>query len=149
MTTIAYRDGVMAADTGVWMGGACLTGAVKIAKGADGCLHGVAGHAGACCDYLEWVKNGERGDAPQPERANEESTFIALCVNVQAGTIRLLTAYGVEHLDGVPYVSIGSGAAAALGAMFAGADAEQAIRAAMAHTEGARGDVICVCAEGC
>ncbi|GAA2867421.1 ATP-dependent HslUV protease subunit HslV [Aminobacter niigataensis] len=140
MTTIAYRAGVMASDSGSWIGDASHGWAVKLAKGIDGALHGVAGNAAECCAYLGWVKGGYRGDEPRADaEPDNRSSFIVLIVPPE-GALRLRTAKGDEVYE-APYFSIGAGSATAYGAMFAGATAEQAIEAAKEHASGAFGPV--------
>lgn len=141
MTTVAYRDGVMASDSGAWVSGATVTGVVKVARGSDGTLHGVSGLAGPCCSYIEWVRNDGRAEyMPRPlPRNDEEGTFIAL-VAAEGKPLVVRTARGDEFYD-MPYLSIGSGAVGALCAMHAGATATDAIEAAIAHAEGAIGPV--------
>lgn len=140
MTTIAYRDGVMASDSGSWMGDACHGWARKLAKGPDGTLYGVSGNAAQCTTFLDWVDAGCIGDAPNAEaRDNDVSSFIVLAAPVK-GAIRIITSRGDEKYD-VPYFSIGAGAATAFGALWAGASAEDAIEATKEHGSNAFGRV--------
>jgi len=140
MTTIAYRNGVMAADSGSWIGDASISGAQKVAAGHDGTLYGVSGVAGHCCNYLAWVESGCAGSEPMPEvRPDDGSSFIVL-IAPPAGPLILRTAQGDEVYD-TAYMSVGAGNVAALAAMFCGASAEQAIEAAIAHAPGAVGPV--------
>lgn len=140
MTTIAYRAGVMASDSGAWIGDASHGWAVKLAKGVDGSLHGVSGNAAQCSAYLEWVKSGYRGDEPRADtEPDSRSSFIVL-IAPPMGPLRLRTARGDEVYE-APYFSIGAGAPTAYGALFMGATAEQAIEAAKEHASGAFGHV--------
>lgn len=142
MTTIAYRDGIMASDSGSWNGDACHGWARKLARGADGVLHGVLGNAAMCCAYLAWVDAGCQGEPP-PNRSEEDgkaSAYAVVCA-LPNGDIRYLTADGPELIVGAPYYAEGAGAEVALGALFAGATAEQAIEAAKEHGPGAFGRV--------
>lgn len=140
MTTIAYRDNTMAADSGSWAGDASHGWAVKIAKGPDGTLYGVAGNAAEAIGFLDWVRGGCIGAQPLPRRkGDDDSSFIVLAASA-AGPVRIITAYGEEKYD-APYYAIGAAACCALGAMFVGAGAEQAIAAAIEHGSGAFGAV--------
>lgn len=143
MTTIAYRDGVMAADSGVWNGDACSAWARKLAKGSDGTLYGIAGNAAQGTTFLKWVDGGCRGEQPIPERTGEDgSSFVVLAVS-KGGPVRIITARGDEEYD-APYFSIGGGAATAYGALFVGASAKDAIAAAVEHGCSAHGKIITV-----
>lgn len=140
MTTIAYRDGVMAADSGVWFGDGLAPWARKIVRDAEGTLYGVAGNAGQASDFIEWVLAGSVGEPPAAEKQDDGvSSFIVMKVT-RGGPVRILTAYGCE-VYAAPYFSIGAGNVAALGAMFCGASAQRAIEAAIAHASGAIGPV--------
>jgi ATP-dependent HslUV protease subunit HslV len=142
MTVIAYRDGLMAADSGSWAGDAAHGWARKLAKGPDGTLYGVAGNAAQCTAFLDWVEGGCVGAQPVAQREGQDgrdSSFIALAVPRQ-GRIRLITAHGEEKYD-APYYAIGAGALCAYGALFAGATAEMAIEACKEHATGAFGRV--------
>tara|TARA_R110002012_G_scaffold315261_2_gene528917 strand:- start:5390 stop:5842 length:453 start_codon:yes stop_codon:yes gene_type:complete len=141
MTTIAYKDGVMAADSGSWFSGACAPWAMKLSQGPDGTLYGAAGNAAQCEAFHKWVRTGCHGEAPKPDITGDlESSFIVLAAEVD-GPIRLITAHGAESYYYAPYFAIGAGAAVAMGAMFAGGDAETAVRAVLTHGDGAAGAV--------
>ncbi|WP_426314533.1 hypothetical protein ACN9MF_28345 [Methylobacterium fujisawaense] len=142
MTTIAYRDGVMAADSGSWMGDACHRWARKLARGPDGTLYGTAGHAAECEAFLAWVRAGCAGSAP---RAREEddgrgSSFVVLVAPPEGG-VRIRTARGDEVYPEAAYFAVGAGKEVCFGALFMGATAEQALHAAMEHGCSAIGSV--------
>lgn len=65
MTTIAYRAGVIAADRQLTSGTMRVGYTCKIAQGPKGHMGGVAGHFDGIVVFLEWIKNGCKGD-PQP-----------------------------------------------------------------------------------
>lgn len=140
MTTVAYRGGVMAADSGCWIGDAKHGWAEKLAKAPDGTLYGVSGGTAECCGFLEWVRAGA-GEMPRPVRKDEgHNSFIALAVS-PGGPIRLLAAGGWETFPAAPYYAIGGSLEIALGALWHGATAEAAIEAALAHGTAAFGAV--------
>lgn len=140
MTTIAYRDGVMASDSGSWMGDAAFPWARKLARGADGTLYGVAGDAAACQAFLEWVDAGCNGPRPPAEKEDEGRSSYIVLVAPLSGPLRILTYSGHESYD-APYLAIGGGNVGALCAMHAGASAVSAIEAAIAHAPSAIGSV--------
>lgn len=140
MTTIAYRDGIMAADSGSWQGGASHGWAMKLARGKDGVLYGVAGNAPEAMGFLAWVNSGYEGEQPKAEPLPDGgNAFIVLAV-APGGPVRLIAARGEESYD-APYFAIGAGAPTAFGAFHAGASAYDAIEAAKEHGEGAFGAV--------
>ncbi|UYZ08246.1 hypothetical protein CFBP5507_04360 [Agrobacterium salinitolerans] len=141
MTIVVYRDGVMAADTGAWASSAKHSFGDKLAMGTDGTLYGVAGHAAPSETFLDWVRAGADGVPPLPERCSDrESAFVVLIV-APGGPIRLLTAFGEEKYPDATYFAVGAGAPVAWGALFAGASAKVAVRAALEHSEYAHGKV--------
>lgn len=142
MTTIAYRDGVMAADTVAFGGGIKLARLVKIARNDAGDLAGAVGDAGFAFAFLEWFRKGE----PEPaiklvsDRA-EDRWDKALIVRAAGRQIEVYEPYGRFPVS-APYFAIGSGKSVALGAMFMGATAVQAVQAAIALDEGSSGEAM-------
>src|SRR6266699_6218856 len=61
MTTIAYRDGVMASDSACWIGDT-LAHRVKKMWRIKRALVGMAGDYSAALFFLEWVRNGSHED---------------------------------------------------------------------------------------
>lgn len=138
MTTIAYRHGIIAADTGMTVGGSRLGSARKIVCGPRGDLAGGAGSAAYSEGFCKWVAGGETGEPPKPNSDDH---------GMDRGVIfRVNGAIEVHEPEGAftcqaPYYAFGSWRPEALGAMYMGATAEQAIRAAMAHGAHTFGDV--------
>lgn len=139
MTTIAYRDGVMASDSGSWNGDACHGWARKLARATDGTLYGVSGSAAKAHEFLRWVDGGQCGERPTPGKVGDRGDFIVLICKPDDDVI-LLTHEGEEHYQ-APYFAVGAAAAVAFGAMHAGATAWDAIAAANEHGEGCHGAV--------
>jgi ATP-dependent HslUV protease subunit HslV len=148
MTTIAYKNGVMAADSGSWMGDASHGWAEKLAKGPDGTLYGVAGGAPEAMGFLDWVRAGADAETmPRAEALPDGgSTFIVLAVSPN-GPVRIFCAKGIETYQ-APYFAIGAGSATAFGALWAGASAADAIEATKEHGSGAHGRVLTISHEG-
>lgn len=142
MTTIAYRDGIMAADSGCYTGGAEHCWTRKIAVGKSGTLYGVTGGAAESEGFLAWVDAGEdQSSRPMPRQigpSDEYRTSFGVLMVTPDGDISFLTAQGPERYPGAPYMAVGAGAEVAFGALFAGASAEIAVAAAAAHSGGAR-----------
>lgn len=140
MTTIAYRSGTLAADTGVCRGNQRVGRKVKIARHSDGRLAGAAGRATYSEAFLSWFCSGEGG--PPEAKCDNESCDRGVVFEAD-GWIHIYEDGGkYSYCPGeVPYFAMGSGGPEALGAMFAGADAQTAIRAAMEHDAHTYGDV--------
>ncbi len=139
MTTVAVRDGVMAADTQCYRGD--LRGTYRKISRHGGKLIGCAG---SVCDVLvltQWYLTANRASADKPafSTVNDEEVSAVLLVLRDAAVIELVSCFGhVEVLD-TPFWAVGSGAQAAMAAMHMGADAKRAVEIAMlvdAHTGG-------------
>lgn len=66
MTTLAYRDKVLAADSAASLGGSHFAEMTKIAR-HKGQLAGVAGNATFGQAFLNWFEGGESGEPPVAE----------------------------------------------------------------------------------
>ena len=141
MTVIAYRDGVMAADSLAQDGVLKVSGLQKVIRGDDGSLYGMAGAAGMCCEIRRWIEGGLKGDRP-PLRDGEHTADV-LAVSPE-GAVSVWTVYGTEDYPGAAYMAIGSGSAVAMGALFMGASADRAVEAAIEHGLGCGGQVMAV-----
>lgn len=138
MTTIAYRAGVLAADTAMNCGGVRVSRSRKVGQSR----HGLAAACGASAfgqAFLAWVAGGGALDPRSPDRPkpgdNDEGVLIR-----PDGSIVVYEDAGALDID-APYYAAGSGYAIALGAMHAGASAEEAVRAAIAHDVYSGGEV--------
>ena len=137
MTTIAYRSGIIAADTQSIGGNAITaTNLTKIVRRSkDGALCGASGYLAFVQAFHRWFLGNERGRVPGFH--DGDRAFI-----VRKGKpIEMFESVG--SFDYEPeYIAIGSGMEFALGAMHAGASAADAVAAAIAHDPGTGGKVI-------
>jgi len=122
MTTIAYREGILAADR-LSVQGSTKSRCTKLFK-IDGHAIGVAGELACGLLFIEWFSGGMRGDCP----LNDQTT--ALVLNLSTGDCRQWESPGAGILVEDEFAAIGSGAGFAYGAMEMGADARQAVRIA-------------------
>lgn len=122
MTSIAYKDGMMAGDSRVTFDNTVLpdTGR-KVHRLRNGCLFGAAGSAEEIEKLKRTVMRNE-----DPPKSKDVS---ALKVDPD-GTI---WCYEGEIWSKVrtPFAALGSGTIAALAAMYAGADAKEAVKIAI------------------
>ncbi|MHC2552365.1 hypothetical protein [Bradyrhizobium elkanii] len=137
MTTIAYRHGVLAADTQSIGGGAITAqNLVKIVKRKkDGALCGASGYLAFVQAFHRWFLAGERGRFPTFH--DGDRAFVA----IKGKPIEMFESVGSFEYD-PEYVAIGSGMEFALGAMHAGANAVDAVKAAIHHDPGSGGEVM-------
>jgi ATP-dependent protease HslVU (ClpYQ) peptidase subunit len=126
MTCIAYRKGVLAADTQITCGDGRKIRASKIQALPDGSYFACAGDSKAIVRISRWI---HRGMPTKGRPRCSEDTFDVIMVR-QDGT--LLTANDALDFEALsePFYAIGSGGAYAMGAMARGATAIQAVKIA-------------------
>lgn len=140
MTTITYRDGEIACDTSITNTGGARTGTSfpKIRRNAKGDLAGACGDAAYAFAFLKWFEDGEiKGDMPPAKDADGD---LGVIFRARAGQWESYQERGMHTVSG-DYYSIGSGSPEARGALFAGASAVGAIKAAIAHDTGTGGEI--------
>lgn len=134
MTTIAYKDGILAADTCVTDNGAICGTATKLARAPNGAIAGASGNLAPCAKFLSWFAR----DFGMVEKvAKIEGNSAALIID-KDGTVHTLDAGYPAFIINAPFHAIGSGSRIALGAMAAGASAEEAVRIACGIDDGTR-----------
>lgn len=169
MTTIVYRDGVLAGDTLVTDSNGFRVGEMtKVIKFKDGSLFGVAGTCSGCSQVMEALKL-LIDDCPADDRGpitmarlvqgdmRQELQDMLVGADDMEGLV-VLPLGGVYHVHKVggeegccgfsptraEYHAIGSGRYPAMGAMLAGFDAKRAVYAAMAFDTHSGGEVVAV-----
>jgi hypothetical protein len=140
MTAIVYRDGVMAADTAVWAEGVVSGAMRKIQRGADGTLVAGTGPSSCCQWFANFILSGEDKTTPQRDRLDLGDHFEGLVVRPD-GTVEYWNGKLMVSIFDAPFHVIGAQTTFMMGALYAGATAEQTVRLVIAHTDGAAGDV--------
>lgn len=136
MTTIAYKDGVLAADTGVEVNGIYVGKVSKIITNDYGQMGSLAGRMSDLGIFERWMKAGADKDE-LPQFTSEKAE--AFLVN-KDGSTEYITSLGFFTIDS-PYHAEGSGFELAMGAMEAGATAIQAVEIAIKLDIGSHGPV--------
>ena len=134
MTTIAYRDGVLAADSLV-----CVSGwkqphrAAKLHRMQDGTVCGMTGDLAPASSFIRWLDTGE-GDKPPMTDAR--------VIHMQhGGRLRVYEDGGYFDLD-CEFTAFGSGSPAAQAAMHMGADAARAVEIAALLDDSTGGEIV-------
>lgn len=134
MTTIAYRDGVLAADSQFTAGGVHRGEARKVSYYDDyvygkrvRTLIGLSGSAALCQAVMEWFKSGMPPESKP--KAEEDQTLTALTVREGFNPVIWDKHLGQQTLK-TEFVALGAGNEIAFGAMGAGASAEEAVKIA-------------------
>lgn len=130
MTTIAYRSGAIAADTGLSAGPLLDSHIEKIAKHKDGSVAGASGEGWWITAFLEWFKNG--GDLPV--MPGKDYSF-----GIVISKRRHVTLY--ESGEGFNRFYQVKAPYHAIGAMFVGAHPVDAVKAAITHNDSTFGRV--------
>jgi hypothetical protein len=125
MTTIVYKDGVMAGDSAIFDRGTYCGSTPKVFRRSDGALIGIAGRLGELIAYKDWFLNGEQGE--RPKFADDESEAVIVRPD---GTIWWVGQNDICQVT-AEYACIGSGFKLAVGALEAGASVEAALWIAM------------------
>ncbi|MCF4166345.1 hypothetical protein L2U69_11875 [Zavarzinia compransoris] len=139
MTTVAYKDGIIAADTalGTGKGGCIATVHVrKIGRAPCGGLVGCSGQADSVAAVVRRVEEGGFGAAGLAEVPPAADGFFVS----RGGAITIIGEQGCYPVRGAVY-ACGSGEIAALAAMMAGASAEEAVRIAIQLDHATGGEV--------
>jgi hypothetical protein len=138
MTILAYRDGVLAADSACTDRGIHIGTVRKLGRAQDGSVFGAAGRIGHCKRFLDWAEAGMEGALDIKE--NEDEGFSGLvirpdrtvwCVDTSGAMTQLHTAFAAD----------GGAMKLALGAMAAGATAVEAVSIACGLDTDCRGPV--------
>ena len=134
MTTIVAdaRKGVMVSESKCTGNGSWVP-MTKIFR-VNGDLFGFAGGVNERERWLKWHRAGRKG--PRPKLENFEGLLLK-----PDGTLYELCSDGLEMLIERGFHAVGSGGSAALGAMFAGKDAREAVEIACLIDSGSGGDV--------
>ncbi|WP_315782340.1 hypothetical protein [Bradyrhizobium sp. SZCCHNPS1003] len=133
MTTIAYKNGVMVADTRI-IKGSTITGQItKIVRRDDGALCGGSGNLNWVQAFHRWFLDGEEGEPP--ELGDYDCGLIA---RKDSAEVEMFETGGSFRFE-PNWVAIGSGKEYAYGAMCAGADADEAVEIACIYDPGSAG----------
>lgn len=137
VTIIAYKDGVMAADTATFQGDLKIARTSKIVRRADGALAGASGRTGTIQKFNVWFLAGASGEF---DPKCEEDGFMAIMISA-AGIVSKMNFAGEIYSVYAPFYANGAPEDFALGAMAAGASAEEAVKLCIEYSDGCGGDV--------
>ena len=150
MTIICVKDGVIAADGACWYGGVkAELSKLKIVRSHDGALGGSVGDASYTEFFRVWFAGTsareERGhyrpkDDPLVIGKDEKCEFRAMWIEPD-GDVIVMEQDGRPYLVGRELHAIGAAQEMAMGAMYAGASAEQAVRICVERSDAAGGEV--------
>jgi 20S proteasome alpha/beta subunit len=130
VTTIAYRDGIMAADRMVTGNGIYDGDVTKIMRLTDGTLFGASGASHLKKALITWIESGMAYETRPKDFDQVE--FEGILVKPNGSVFFIEKGFTSFEID-AEYVATGSGRELALGAMAFGATAEQAIDCASKH----------------
>lgn len=139
MTVIAYKDGIMAADTLVTANGTRVAHALKFRK-VNGWLIGASGYFGAYKPIANWVEMGADVDKPVDWGKFEDSAGIVVSPSGEVYHVGTLGGYLIEEHSPLG-VATGSGSEIARTAMYLGLSAREAVQVAIDLETGCGGRV--------
>lgn len=138
MTTIAFREGVLAADSIISYSGFNLGEADKIVRAGDYYV-ALAGSAYLRQPLEEWLASGAcQADLPVLLQENS-GQFSALVMNKYGHVFEYDNGFLLQV--NAPYYAIGSGSHFAIGALAHGASAMEAVAAACKHDKASGGPI--------
>lgn len=135
MTTIAYRDNMMAADSACFDSDLYQGEVDKLWVLPSVGLIGCCGEIGAMIRVVDWLKSGEEGS--KIPNLPDDCDFEAIVVNPE-GEVLHYDRHLVPIRVANKLHAIGSGRKLALGAMMAGASADKAVQIACQYDSGSR-----------
>ena len=148
MSTVVYKDGVMAFDSRMGLNDMIMHGVLKAGR-TKKYLYGYAGRASHMTPLYDWVRECEaEKDMPSPEffyRKNDSLISVGdvgTCMLISAsGTIWEVTTEG--HTIPIPraFHAIGNGYEYAFGAMAMGASAVEAVEVASQYDAFTGGEI--------
>lgn len=145
MTTVAYRAGIIAADTGVTIAEVRVGTVSKIARNTHGDLCGVAGTASFAFAFRKWFIAGEKkNDEPEPRKTEEHLDRAFIIRRDQPLSVVILEDGGWHEIslqEPHAYFAVGSGKEIAMGAMFRNATAFEAVTACLYHDALTMGEI--------
>jgi hypothetical protein len=145
MTIICIKDGVVAADGSTWQAnGAILVSKMtrKLCRAQDGAVAGCAGGSMNTQRFRDWFVGSRSYDRQQtPPVFNKDAGLSAVWLEPNGEMWRLDGAGQAYRLEGQDVAVVGAAGEMALGAMYAGASAEQAVRICVERSDAAGGEV--------
>lgn len=131
MTTVAYRDGIIAADMQAGNGNRAAR-FHKIGRNKGGSLIGGCGDAPLVYALIRWfVEDGDKMPPTYGKFGDDECDVHAFIIRPDRRLYRIEPAGTFEFF--AEYAAMGSGGAYALGAFAAGVDARTAVQCAAIH----------------
>lgn len=140
MTVIVYRDGVMAADSAVWIGGIIVGNTKKIWRLSDGSLYAASGarpDVMACC---RWLATGGMPHE-KPAAVDDKEFFGALLVSSNGVIGKIDRRFELYDASCAKWAVEGAHSEFLLGALMQGATAEEAVSLAIQYGDSAGGEV--------
>lgn len=143
MSIVAYKDGVLASDTGMFNNGMkFIAPKPKIFRSEQtGILYGMVGRYASLCKMQEQIADGLI-DVPPPNLQEEGSDEYAAVMIYPDGKIKMVFSGGYEDHTGRPYIALGAPMEMAIGVMEYGGSAIDAVHVCIERSEWAHGSVI-------
>jgi len=126
MTTIAFKNGVLAADTALTSGVDAFAGEMTKIAMCDDFMGGASGNILDISKFLDWVEEG----ADFKNLPEFEGSINSLLIS-KKHEVRTVGKGGISRPIEAPFHAIGSGEEAAKGALIVGATAKEAVEAAI------------------
>lgn len=144
MTVVVIKDNVMAADSMAFTGSLRMPASrPKVHRRDDGALIGLAGNTGNCDAAREWFLAGE-GDQHPPLKPDEDGALAMLILRPDGRAYRANDGFRLYEIPPIYAIGYETSATLAMGAMYAGATAREAVALAIKHTVWVGGEVFSI-----
>lgn len=138
MTVIAYRSGIIAADSAVWRGDYVSGSVRKIRRLPDGGLAAASGSMTIMQWFLQRMETGEDFSHPPIDPDNGGFAGLVLRANGDLFACDLnMVLYEVK----AEWFALGASSGFTAGCLAAGASADEAVRLTLKWTDAGRGDI--------
>ena len=138
MTTIAYNNGVLAAD-GLVSGPPGVRWTMKLFR-RDGAVYGGCGVRSQIQTLADWYF-GDRKEQPKYFPVGDDGPSASILVMHDDGRV-YQCGFDACPIEVPDYAAIGSGSEYAVGAMYMGASALRAVEAAICHDSDSGGGIV-------
>lgn len=126
MTTIAYRDGILAADSMLTGYDADCGSVIKIRRNRHGWLGGASGNKGSTTLFMDWFLNTPPRIDVKPAPTVDDNSADGIVI-LPGGRVFFWSGSAALWAVIAPFHTLGSGMRFAMGAMAMGASAREAV----------------------
>lgn len=138
MSTIAFKDGILASDSACLQSGTSI-GKMKKVYRVGKCLIGLCGETAFFTEFVDWFRDGADDADTFPWTGDWNALVVSPNNPITLYDNNSMTPLVFSKKD--KYIAIGSGMDIALGCLYNGGSAKEAVQAAIKHNSSTKGPV--------